>query len=121
MLYFWVVNIIPAVLIVAALVCHYTRPVVLSRSRSVLFGCGLLTGTIGSILLTSFLMVNIADPSHVGHVNVWDGRLLIAGFSTALVSVALSSTGRGIARALSASSSFALIVLFYIDGLATSI
>ena len=66
-------------------------------------------------------MVNIADPSHVGHVNVWDGRLLIAGFSTALVSVALSSTGRGIARALSASSSFALIVLFYIDGLATSI
>jgi len=121
MFYVWAINLIPMALIGVALACQHTRPIALSKGRRVLFGCGLTTNTIGSALLISFLIVNFADPSQVGHVNIWDGRLLIAGFLTALVSLALAFSGKGIARALSVLSSTALIVLFYIDGLATSI
>jgi lysylphosphatidylglycerol synthetase-like protein (DUF2156 family) len=121
MFYVWAINLIPVALIGAALACQHARPITLSRGRRVLFGCGLTTSIIGSALLISFLAVNFADPSRVGHVNIWDGRLLIAGFLTALVSLALAFSGKGISRALSALSSIALIVLFYIDGLATSI
>ena len=121
MFYVWAINLIPVALIGAALVCQHTRPITLSKGRRVLFVCGLTTNTIGSALLISFLTVNFADPSHVGHVNIWDGRLLISGFFTALVSLTLAFSGKGMVRALSALSSTALIVLFYIDGLATSI
>jgi lysylphosphatidylglycerol synthetase-like protein (DUF2156 family) len=121
MFYFWAVNLIPLALISGAWVCRYTNPITLSKGRRILFLFGLITSTIGSALLISFLMVSIADPSQVGHVNIWDGRLLISGFLTALAGLALAFNGKGIERVLSALSSIALIVLFYIDGLATSI
>jgi hypothetical protein len=121
MFYVWAINLIPAALIIAAWVCHYVRPVPLSKSRRILFGCGLVTNTVGAILLISFLIVNFADPSHVGHVNVLGGRLLIIGFLVALLSFALAFIGKGAERVLSALSGTALIVLFYIGGLATSI
>jgi hypothetical protein len=121
MFYFWAVNFIPLALIIGAWVRQYARPIALSKSRQILFIFGLITSTIGSAVLISFLIVNVTDPSHVGHVNVWDGRLWISGFVTALAGLALAFTGKGIVRVLSALSSVALIVLLYIDGLATSI
>jgi hypothetical protein len=108
-------------LIVSAWFCHYTRPVTLPKSRRILFGCGLVSSTLGAILLISFLMVSFADPSHVGYVNAWGGRLLITGFLTAIVSFSLTFTGRGAQRVLAASSSLTLVVLLYVGGLATSI
>jgi hypothetical protein len=86
-----------------------------------LFGCGLVSSTFGAILLISFLMVSFADPSRVGHVNVWGGRLLITGFLMAIVSFSLTFAGKGPQRVLAASSSLTLIVLLYVGGLATSI
>jgi hypothetical protein len=121
MLYLWAINLIPVALIVAAWFCHYTRPVTLSKSRRTLFGCGLVTSAFGTMLLISFLGVNFADPSHVGHLNVWGGRLLMTGFLVAILSLLLSFTGKGLQRVLSASSCATLIVLLYIGGLATSI
>ena len=121
MLYFWAVNLIPLALIIGAWIRQYTRPMALSKRRQILFILGLITSTVGSVVLISFLMVNVADPSHVGHVNVWDGRLWISGFVAALTGLALALTGKGTVRMLSALSSVALIVLLYIDGLATSI
>ncbi|MGB6933691.1 MAG: hypothetical protein WBD91_13010 [Acidobacteriaceae bacterium] len=108
-------------MIVAAWVCYYSTPVTLSKGRRIPFGCGLVAGVIGSILLISFLIVSFADPSHVGHVNVWDGRLMMSGFLVAFVSLSLALTGKGVPRLLSALSSIALLVLLYIGGLATSI
>ena len=121
MLYLWAINLIPTVLIVSAWFRHHTRPVTLSKNRRVLFGCGLVSRAFGAILLISFLMVSFADPSHVGHVNVWGGRLLMTGFLMAIVSFPLTFTGEGSQRVLAASSSLTLLVLLYIGGLATSI
>jgi hypothetical protein len=121
MLYVWAINLIPAALIASAWFFHYIRLVTLPKSRRILFGCGLATSTFGAILLISFLMVSFADPSYVGHVNVWGGRLLIAGFLMAIVSFSLTCTGKGAQRVLAVSSSLTLVVLLYVGGLATSI
>jgi hypothetical protein len=121
MLYVLAINLIPAALIASALFFHYTRPVAFPKSKRVLFGCGLVSGTFGAILLISFLMVSFVDPSHLGHVNVWGGRLWIAGASMAIVSFPLSCTGKGAQRLLAVSSSLTLVVLLYVGGLATSI
>jgi hypothetical protein len=121
MLYVWAINLIPAALIASAWFFHYTRPVTLPKSRLILFGCGLASSTLGAILLISFLMVNFADPSHVGHVNVWGGRLWIAGSLAAILSFPLSCSGRGAQRVLALSSSLTIVVLLYVGGLATSI
>jgi hypothetical protein len=75
----------------------------------------------GAILLIIYLMVSLADPSDVGHVNELGGKLLMTGFLIAIVSVCLTFTGKGVQRVLAASSSLALLVLLYIGGLATSI
>jgi hypothetical protein len=121
MLYVWAVNLVPAALIASAWFFNYARPLALPKSRLVLFGCGLASGTLGAILLISFLMVNFADPSHVGHVNVWGGRLWIAGSVAAILSFPLSCTGKGTQRVLALSSSLTIVVLLYIGALATSI
>jgi hypothetical protein len=121
MLYVWAINLIPAALIVSARIFNYIRPASLPRSRRVLFGCGLAANTLGAILLIGFLAVSFADPSHVGHVNVWGGRLLIASFLMAIVSFALTCTGKGAQRVLAVSSSLTLVVLLSVGGLATSI
>jgi hypothetical protein len=121
MLYVLPINLIPAALIASALFFHYTRPVALPQGKRVLFGCGLVSGTFGAILLISFLMVNFVDPSHIGHVNVWGGRLWIAGAAMVIVSFPLSSTGKGAQRLLAVSNSLTLVVLLYVGGLATSI
>jgi lysylphosphatidylglycerol synthetase-like protein (DUF2156 family) len=121
MLYVWAINLIPAVLIASAWFFRYTRASSLPNRRRILFGCGLATSTLGVILLISFLVVSFADPSHVGHVNVWGGRLLIAGFLIAIAGFFLTCTGRGAQRVLAVSSNLALMVLLYVGGLATSI
>jgi hypothetical protein len=121
MLYLWAINLIPVALIVSAWYCHYTRPVTLSKTRRVLFGYGLVSSAFGAILLISFLVVSFADPSHVGHVNVWGGRLLMTGFLVTIVSFFLTFAGRGAQRALAVSSSLTLLILLYIGGLASSI
>jgi hypothetical protein len=121
MLYVLGINLIPAALIASALFLHYTKPFALPLGRRVLFGCGLVSGTFGAILLISFLMVNFVDPSHLRHVNVWGGRLWIAGAAMAIVSFPLSCTGKGAQRWLAVSNSLALVVLLYVGGLATSI
>ena len=118
---FWLLNLIPALLTLAAWVCRRRRPSALSNQRQILFSAGLMVGGLGSMILLSFDILNIADPSRVGHVNVWDGRLLIAGSSAALVGLALAVTGRGLERVLSLLSGTALAVLMYVNGLATSI
>jgi hypothetical protein len=105
MLYVWAINLIPAALIASAWFFHYNRLVTLPKSRRILFGCGLATSTFGAILLISFLMVSFADPSYVGHVNVWGGRLLITGFLMAIVGFSLTCTGKGAQRVLAVSSS----------------
>ena len=121
MLYLWAINLIPIMLIAAALFCHFTRPVTLSKVRRILFGCGFVISAFGGMLLISFLLVSLADPSYVGHVNAWGGRLLVVGFVAAVVSLFLAFTGKGAQRVLAASSSATLVVLLYIGGLATSI
>jgi hypothetical protein len=121
MLYVWAINLIPAALIASAWFFHYVRPVTLPKARRISFGCGLASSTLGAILLISFLMVNFADPSHVGHVNVWGGRLWIAGSLAAILSFPLSCSGRGAQRVLALSSSLTIVVLLYVGGLATSI
>jgi hypothetical protein len=121
MLYVWAINLIPAALIASAWFFHYAGPVTLPKSRQILFGCGLASSTLGAILLISFLMVNFVDPSHVGHVNEWGGRLWIAGSVAAILSFPLSCTGRGAQRVLALSSSLTIVVLLYVGGLATSI
>jgi hypothetical protein len=118
---FWLLNLLPALLTLAAWVRRHRKPSVLSNQRRILFGAGLVVGGLGAVILVSFVILNIADPSRVGHVNVWDGRLLIAGFSAALVGLALALTGRGLERVLSFLSGTALAVLMYVNGLATSI
>jgi hypothetical protein len=118
---FWLLNLLPALLALAAWVCRHRKPRAISNQRRTLFGAGLLVGGLGAVILVSFVILNIADPSRVGHVNVWDGRLLIAGFAAALVDVALAVTGRGLERVLSLLSGIALAVLMYVNGLATSI
>jgi hypothetical protein len=121
MLYVWAVNLIPAALIASAWFFHYARPVTLPKSGLILFGCGLASSTLGAILLISFLMVNFAEPSHVGHVNVGEGRRWIAGSVAAILRFPLSCTGRGAPRVLALSSSLTIVVLLYVGGLATSI
>jgi hypothetical protein len=121
MLYVLAVNLIPAVLIASALFFHYTRPVALLKSKQVLFGCGLVSGTLGAILLISFLTINFVDPSHIGHVNMWGGRVWIAAALMAIVSFPLSCMGKGAQRLLAVFSSLTLVVLLYVGGLATSI
>ena len=121
MLYVWAINLIPAALIVFAWVFNYIRPTRLPRGRRILFGVGLAANTLAVILLIGFLTVNFADPSYVGHVNVWGGRLLIVSFLMAIVSFVLTCTGKGIQRVLAVSSSLTLVVLLYVGGLATSI
>jgi hypothetical protein len=121
MLYVWAINLIPAALIVSAWILNYTRPASLPRSRRMLFGFGLTANTLGVILLIGFLTVSLADPSYVGHVSVWGGRLLIASFLMAIVSFALTCTGNGTQRVLAVLSSLTLVVLLYVGGLATSI
>ena len=121
MLYIWAINLVPAGLVIAAWFCHCTRPVILSKSRRLLFGCGLVSSSLGAILLISFLIVSFVDPSHVGHVNVWGGRLWMAGMLTAILSLILAFTGRGTQRLLASFGSVALFVLLYVGGLATSI
>jgi hypothetical protein len=121
MLYLWAINLIPAALIAAAGFCHHTRPVTLSKRRRILFGCGLASSALGAILLISFLIVSFADPSHVGHVNAWGGRLLMTGFLMAILSLPLTFSGKGAQRLLAASSSATLFVFLYVGGLATSI
>ncbi len=118
---FWLLNLLPALLTLAAWVHRHRKPSALSNQRRILFGAGLVVGGLGAVILVSFVILNIADPSRVGHVNVWDGRLLIAGFSAALVGLALALTGRGLERVLSFLSGTALAVLMYVNGLATSI
>jgi hypothetical protein len=121
MLYVWTINLIPPALIASAWFLHYAKPVSLPESRLILFGCGLASSILGAILLIGFLMVTFADPSHVGHVNVWGGRLWIAGSVAAILSFPLSCTGRGAQRVLALSSSLTIVVLLYVGGLATSI
>ena len=121
MLYVWAINLIPAALIASTWSFHYTRPVALPKSRRVLFGCGLVSSTFGAKVLIGFLVVNFVDLSHLGHVNVWGGRLWIAGAAMAIVSFPLSCTGKGAQRVLAVSSSLTLVVLLYVGGLATSI
>jgi hypothetical protein len=121
MLYVWTINLIPAALIASAWFFHYSRPVTLPKSRRILFGCGLALSTLAATLLISFLVVSFLDPSHVGHVNVWGGRLWIAGSLAAILSLPLSCIGRGAQRVLCSLSSLAIIVLLYVGGLATSI
>src|SRR5277367_5976810 len=121
MLYVWAINLIPAALIVSAWIFNYLRPASLPKSRRFLFGCGLAANTLGAILLIGFLTISFADPSYVGHVNVWSGRVFIASFLMAIASFALACTGKGAPRVLAVSSSLTLVVLLYVGGLATSI
>ena len=77
---FWFLNLLPALLTLAAWIRRHRNPSAISNQRRILFGAGLLIGVLGSLILVSFVILNIADPSRVGNVNVWDGRLSIAGF-----------------------------------------
>jgi hypothetical protein len=118
---FWLLNLLPALLTLAAWVRRQRKPSAISNQRRIMFAAGLMVDALGAVILVSFISLNIADPSRVGHVNVWDGRLWIAGFAAALVGLALAATGRGLERVLSLLGGTALAVLMYVNGLATSI
>jgi hypothetical protein len=87
----------------------------------VLFVCGLMTGTIASILLLVFLRVSFLNPSSVEHVNVTAGEILMTAFLVAFISIPLAWAGRNAERGLATACGLSLIVLLYMAGLATSI
>jgi hypothetical protein len=115
------VNLIPIVLMAAALLLQRNKPVPVLKRKRIMFECGIAFGTIGAVLLIGFLAINFIDPSHVGHVNAWGGRVWIAATSMAIVSLPLSCMGSGPQRLLAVAGTLVLVVLLYVGGLATSI
>jgi hypothetical protein len=115
------INLIPMALLAIALFFHCTKPVALPKSKRALFGLGIVSGIFGAVLLIGFLTISFVDPSHVGYVNVWGGRVWIAAASMAIVSFPLSCMGKGPQRLLAVFSSLTLVILLYVGGLATSI
>ena len=77
----------------------------------VLFVCGLVTGTIASILLLVFLRVSYLNPSSVGHVNQTAGEVLRTAFLVAFISIPLASAGRNAEQGLATAFGLSLIVL----------
>jgi hypothetical protein len=116
-----VLNLVPAPLIALAWVCYLRRRTNLSVIRKVLFICGLLTGTIASVLLLVFLRMIILHPSSVGHVNERAGTVLLVAFVLALIGTLLAFSGRGKERFFTIACGVSLTVLLYEAGMATSI
>ena len=114
-------NLIPTALITLAWVFYSRRRIVLPRIRRILFACGLVLGTIASILLLVFLRMIFLHPSSVGHVNERAGGVLLVAVLVAFISTPLAWTGRNAERLLATVCGLSLIVLLYLAGLATSI
>jgi hypothetical protein len=114
-------NLIPSVLITLAWVFYWRSTVILRPFSKVLFPCGLLLGTIASVLLLVWLRSITLHPSSIRNVNGQAGDLLIEGLLVAVVSEPLSWFGKGPERVLVAACGLSLIVLFYVGGMATSI
>lgn len=121
MLYLLSLNLIPSVLIVAALFLHFRHTIVLPKRRRLSFRSGLVSGTFAAVLLILFVLVSVSDPSRIGHVNVWGGRVLVAGFLMSFVSLPLVLAGGKIERVFATLSVLSSILLLYIAGLASSL
>jgi hypothetical protein len=114
-------NLIPTALITLAWVSYLRRRMILPRIRRILFVCGLVIGSIASILLIVFLLLSFLDPSSIRHVNQTAGYIWMAASFVALISTMLALTGRSTARVFATACGLLLVVLLYISGLATSI
>ena len=104
-------NLIPTALITLAWVFYLRRRMILPLIRRVLFVCGLVTGTIASILLLVFLRAIFLNPSSVGHVNQAAGEILMTALLVAFISIPLAWAGRNVERGLATACGLSLIVL----------
>ena len=109
-------NLIPTALITLAWTFYLRRSTILPLIRRVLFVCGLVTGTIASILLLVFLRVIFLSPSSVGHVNETAGEILLPALLVAFVDYPLAWAGRNVERGLATACGLSLIVLLYLAG-----
>ena len=114
-------NLIPTALIALAWVSYLRRRMNLPLIRRILFVCGLVMGSIASILLIAFSLLSLLDPSSIRHVNRTAGYIWMAASFVALISTLVALTGRSTARVFATACGLLLLVLLYMSGLATSI